>query len=78
MEMTKQKTPMTDPANMPLVVLCQEDERKHESMVYQFHNIETMSVVSTGYWWRLASFGLNGLLLHDAIVIESESDMSIL
>lgn len=30
---------MHDPANMPLLVMCQDLERKHASMVFQFHNI---------------------------------------
>jgi hypothetical protein len=36
---TSRITPMQDPANMPLEVMCQLRERKQESTVYQFHNI---------------------------------------
>lgn len=30
---------MQEAANMPLVLMCHEDARKHASIVYQFHNI---------------------------------------
>jgi len=32
---------MTDPANLALVLLCQVEERKQVSTVYQFQSIET-------------------------------------
>lgn len=32
---------MTEPANIPLERICQDEERKHESTVFQFHSIET-------------------------------------
>jgi hypothetical protein len=41
MAMTRKKTPMTDPANLALVLLCQVEERKQVSTVYQFQSIET-------------------------------------
>ena len=41
--MVKRKTPITEPANIPLVVLCHEDERKQVSTVYQFQSIDTAS-----------------------------------
>jgi hypothetical protein len=41
MAMTRKNTPMTDPANLALVLLCQVEERKQVSTVYQFQSIET-------------------------------------
>ena len=32
-------TPMQEPANMPLEVMCHVEERKHASTVYQFQSI---------------------------------------
>lgn len=32
-------TPMQEPVNMPLEVMCHVVDRKHASMVYQFQNI---------------------------------------
>lgn len=40
--MTRQMTPMQDPANMPLEVICHVRERKQESIVYQFQSIEIL------------------------------------
>lgn len=39
MATTQKKTPIHVPANMPLLVICQSEEMKHASMVFQFHNI---------------------------------------
>ena len=41
MAITRKKTPMTDPANLALVLLCHVEERKQVSTVYQFQSIET-------------------------------------
>jgi hypothetical protein len=37
--MVRRMTPMQEPANMPLEVIFQVEEMKHESTVYQFHSI---------------------------------------
>jgi hypothetical protein len=57
--MTRQNTPITDPANLAVVVLCQDRERKHESIVFQFQSIETEHAVSDATyrggeagWWK--------------------------
>lgn len=42
--MTQKNTPMHVPANMPRLVTCQERARKHESIVYQFHNMEILHI----------------------------------
>ena len=41
MAITRKNTPITDPANLALVLLCHVDERKQVSTVYQFQSIET-------------------------------------
>lgn len=33
---------MHDAANIPWVLMCQEDARKHASIVYQFQSIEIL------------------------------------
>lgn len=40
--MQRKNTPSTLPANMPVVVMCHVLERKHASIVYPFHSIETV------------------------------------
>lgn len=44
-------TPMTDPANAPLVLLCHDEARKQVSTVYQFQSMETggQSAVKRGW-----------------------------
>lgn len=37
-------TPMQEPANIPLDVICHEREMKHASMVYQFQSIEILQL----------------------------------
>ena len=39
---------MTDPANLALVLLCQVEDRKHVSTVYQFQSIETGCQLMSG------------------------------
>jgi len=41
MAITRKNTPITDPANLALVLLCHVDERKQVSTVYQFQSIDT-------------------------------------
>ena len=49
MAITRKNTPMTDPANLALVLLCQVEERKQVSTVYQFQSMETgVSAVRNG------------------------------
>lgn len=38
----RKKTPITEPAYIPIVVLCQLLERKHESTVVQFQSMLTV------------------------------------
>ena len=39
---TRRKTPITLPANCPRDSMCQDEERKHESIVFQFQSIEAV------------------------------------
>ena len=41
MAMTRKNIPITDPANLALVLLCQVEDRKQVSTVYQFQSIDT-------------------------------------
>ena len=37
--MTRRMTPMQEPANIPLLVMRQDEAMKQESTVFQFHSI---------------------------------------
>lgn len=44
MAMHRKKTPTTEPANWPMVRTCHDLDRKHASIVVQFHSMETGKV----------------------------------
>ena len=60
--MTKRMTPIHDPANMPLEVICQVEEMKQASTVFQFQSIYLQLVHSSINCYGLAGVGHTEIL----------------